>query len=192
MEQGWLLAASSWLVVAGSSPTLAKNVENGALSSGLALDYKKVLKIIACEAESDTSEPDCHYLGDLPSVPFPTKLELSEWLSMRRCLLSLLVCATAIVLSGPFSCAQQDEPEVGRKVVSKVVPIYPDLARKLSLRGVVKLVVVIAPDGSVKSTEVMGGNPVLTKAAVDAVRKWRYEAAPQQTHGLVELRFDSH
>ena len=107
--------------------------------------------------------------------------------------LPLLVCATvAVVLSGPFSWTQQDEPDVERKVVTKVAPIYPDLARKLKLRGVVKLIVVIAPDGRVKSTEVMGGNPVLTQAAVEAVRRWRYEAAPEQTHGVVELRFDSH
>jgi outer membrane biosynthesis protein TonB len=54
------------------------------------------------------------------------------------------------------------------------------------------LEVVIAPDGSVKFAEVTGGNPVLAQAAVDAVRKWRYEATPEQTHGLVELTFDSH
>ena len=83
----------------------------------------------------------------------------------------------------PFLRAQQDEPDVSRKVVSKVAPVYPDLARKLDLRGVVKSVVLIAPDGKVTSTEVMGGNPVLTQAAVDAVRQWRYEAATQQTHG---------
>jgi TonB family protein len=111
----------------------------------------------------------------------------------RRFSLSLLVLATAsIVLSGPFSWSQQDEPEVERKVVTRVAPVYPDLARKLKLRGVVKLIVVIAPDGKVKSTEVMGGNPVLTQAAVEAVRGWRYEPAPEQTHGVVELRFDSH
>jgi TonB family protein len=113
---------------------------------------------------------------------------------MRRWLpLPILVCTTiAVVLSGPFSGAQQDDTEVERKVVTRVAPSYPDLARRLKLRGVVKLIVVIAPDGKVKSTEVIGGNPVLTQAAIEAVRQWRYEAAPQQTHGVVELRFDSH
>ena len=113
---------------------------------------------------------------------------------MRRWLpLFSLACATAaVVLSEPFSLAQQSEPEVVRKVVSRVPPTYPDLARRLNLHGVVELAVVIAPDGGVKSTEGMGGNPMLTQAAVDAVRKWRYEAAPEQTHGLVELRFDAH
>jgi TonB family protein len=113
---------------------------------------------------------------------------------MRRWFLfPLLACAAAaVVLSGSFSCAQEDEPAVERKVVSKVAPVYPELARKLRLHGVVKLIIVIAPDGKVKSTEVVGGNPVLTQAAIDAVLKWRYEASPQQTHGIVELRFDAH
>jgi TonB family protein len=112
---------------------------------------------------------------------------------MRRCfLISLLVCATtAVVLSGPCSRAQQEEA-VERKVVTRVAPVYPDLARKLHLRGVVKLIVVIAPDGKVTSTEVVGGNPVLVQAAVDAASKWRYEPAPQQTHAAVDLRFDAH
>jgi TonB family protein len=112
---------------------------------------------------------------------------------MRRWfLLSLLVCATtAVLLSSPFSYAQ-DESTVERKVVTRVAPAYPDLARRLNLRGVVKLIVVIAPDGKVTSTEVVGGNPVLAQAAVDAVRKWKYEPTPQQTHEVVELRFDAH
>ena len=75
-------------------------------------------------------------------------------------LFSLFVCAAAsTVLSGPIARAQQDEPDVARKLVSKVAPFYPDLARKLNLRGVVKLVVVIAPDGKVTSTEVMVETP---------------------------------
>jgi TonB family protein len=56
----------------------------------------------------------------------------------------------------------------------------------------VKLLVVVAPSGKVMSTEVVGGNPVLVQAAVDAVRKWKYEAGPQQTYAEVELRFDQH
>ena len=90
-----------------------------------------------------------------------------------------------------MSVAQQDRPEAARKVLSKVAPSYPELARRTNLHGVVKLVVVVAPDGKVTSTEVVGGNPVLVQAAVEAVRKWKYEPAPQPTHRVVELRFDA-
>jgi protein TonB len=108
----------------------------------------------------------------------------------RWILLVFLVFSTAgLVLCGPFSVAQRDQAEAERKVLSKVTPTYPDLARRTNIHGVVKLVVAVAPDGKVTSTEVVGGNPVLVQAAVGAVRKWRYEAAAQQTHRVVELRF---
>jgi TonB family protein len=110
----------------------------------------------------------------------------------RWIVLVFLAFSTAgIVVSAPFSVAQRDQPEAERKVLSKVAPTYPELARRTNLHGVVKLMVVVAPDGKVTSTEVVGGNPVLAQTAVDAVRKWRYEAAGQQTHRVVELRFDA-
>jgi|HubBroStandDraft_6_1064221.scaffolds.fasta_scaffold434481_2 protein TonB len=101
----------------------------------------------------------------------------------------LLFSSAAIVLSHRCSFAQQEEPEVERKVVSKVAPIYPDLARKTNIHGAVKLGVVIGPDGRVESARVIGGNPVLIQAAVNAVRKWRYEAGPQRSTEVVELKF---
>jgi len=100
-------------------------------------------------------------------------------------ILFLLFSSAAIALSHRCSFAQQEEPEVERKVA----PIYPDLARKTNIHGAVKLGVVIAPDGRVESTRVIGGNPVLIQAAVNVVRKWRYEAGPQRSTEVVELKF---
>lgn len=110
---------------------------------------------------------------------------------MKRCIaMALLVCSLAsIVFSHSSSLAQQDEPE--RKVLNKVTPTYPDLARKTNIHGAVKLGVVIAPDGRVESTKVIGGNPLLIQAAVEAVRKWKYEAGPQRTNEVVELKFNT-
>ena len=106
--------------------------------------------------------------------------------------MALLVCSsTSVVLSHRFSLAQQDAPEIERKVLSKVAPTYPDLARKTNIHGAVKLGVVVAPDGRVESTKVVGGNPVLIQAAVDAVRKWKYEAGPQRTNEVIELKFNT-
>lgn len=78
-----------------------------------------------------------------------------------------------------------------RKVLTRVAPAYPELARKTNIHGAVKLLAVVASDGKVKSTEVVGGNPVLAPAAVDAVRRWKYEAGPQPTKEVIELKFDT-
>lgn len=92
-----------------------------------------------------------------------------------------------IVLSPLAGRAQE---EITRKVKTKVSPAYPELARRMSISGVVKVQVVVAPNGSVKSTKVVGGHPLLVNAAVDAVKKWRFEAASEETTGVVEFKFD--
>ena len=101
-------------------------------------------------------------------------------------------CFAAVVgfvLLHPLSShAQQDQ--ITRKVKSRVSPAYPELARRMSIAGVVKVQVVVAPNGSVKNTKVVGGHPLLVNAAVDAVKKWRFEAASEETTGVVEFKFD--
>lgn len=56
----------------------------------------------------------------------------------------------------------------------------------------VKLVALVAPNGSVKSTEAVGGNPVLIRAAVDAVKGWKFAPALNETREVIELRFSVH
>jgi TonB family protein len=79
-----------------------------------------------------------------------------------------------------------------RKVVVQVAPSYPELALRTNLHGAVRLIVLVGSDGRVKTTEIVGGNPVLAQAAVDAVHKWKFEAGPQPTKEIIELKFESH
>ena len=82
------------------------------------------------------------------------------------------------------------EDGVDRKVKSKVSPSYPEIARKMRIAGTVRLQLVVAPNGNVKETKVIGGHPILVTAAVDAVKKWRFETASAESTGTVEIRFD--
>ncbi len=61
------------------------------------------------------------------------------------------------------------------KLVNKVQPIYPPLARQARIQGTVRLQAVIAKDGSVVELQVLSGHPLLQQAALDAVRQWRYQ-----------------
>ncbi len=79
-----------------------------------------------------------------------------------------------------------------RRAKVKVPPVYPDLARKMSITGTVKIQVVVAPNGTVKDAKVVGGHPVLAGAALDAVKKWRFEPASVESSGVVELKFEPH
>jgi TonB family protein len=87
-----------------------------------------------------------------------------------------------------FSIAQEPS-EASRKIISRVVPAYPELARTMQIHGTVRVNVVIAPSGKVKLTQVVGGNPVLIKAAVDAIEKWKWAPASQETKELIQLDF---
>jgi TonB family protein len=93
-----------------------------------------------------------------------------------------------LALSANFATAQE-QVENARKIVNKIVPSYPELARAMQIHGTVRVAVVVAPNGKAKLTQVVGGNPVLVKAAVDAIEKWKWAPATQETKELIQLDF---
>src|ERR1700756_767892 len=61
------------------------------------------------------------------------------------------------------------------KLVNKVQPVYPPLARQTRISGTVRLHALISKSGQVESLEVISGHPLLVRAAMDAVQQWRYQ-----------------
>ncbi|HTT32996.1 MAG TPA: energy transducer TonB [Methylomirabilota bacterium] len=61
------------------------------------------------------------------------------------------------------------------KIINRVQPIYPPLARQTRISGTVRLHAIIGKDGMIQSLEVVSGHPLLQQAALDAVRQWRYQ-----------------
>jgi TonB family protein len=51
---------------------------------------------------------------------------------------------------------------------------------------------VVSPNGTVKEAKVVGGHPVLVNAALDAVKKWRFESSAGETSGIVDFKFEPH
>jgi protein TonB len=60
------------------------------------------------------------------------------------------------------------------KLVKKVIPVYPSLARQVRISGKVELLGVIARDGTIQHLQVVSGHPLLVQAALEAVRQWIY------------------
>ncbi len=60
-------------------------------------------------------------------------------------------------------------------IVKKVQPVYPAQARQIRLEGKVELQANIAKSGSISSVKQLSGDPVLGRAAMDAVRQWKYK-----------------
>ena len=108
--------------------------------------------------------------------------------SVSKILVLVVVLTSALCHFGAMTAHAQET--LDRRVKSKVTPSYPEIARKMNLSGVVKLEVTVAPNGAVKDTKVIGGNPILVNAAVDAVKRWRFEPASDESTGVVEFKFD--
>lgn len=64
---------------------------------------------------------------------------------------------------------------IAGKLLNRVQPVYPALARQTRIQGVVRLHTILQKDGTVQQLEVITGHPLLVLAAMDAVRQWRYE-----------------
>lgn len=105
----------------------------------------------------------------------------------RAFALGLLLTGVWAATSNPLAWGQE---ALSRKVKSKVAPAYPDLARRMNITGVVKVLITVTPTGLVKDAKLVGGHPVLATSALDAVKKWRFETGPQESTGIVEFRFD--
>jgi protein TonB len=60
------------------------------------------------------------------------------------------------------------------QLVYRVEPVYPRMAVLANMQGEVKLHALIAKDGSIQSLSLSSGPPILARAALDAVRQWRY------------------
>jgi len=98
---------------------------------------------------------------------------------------------SVVCLAASLACAQSTsaEADAGRKVISRIAPTYPELAKRMHIQGVVKVEAVIRPNGAVKSTRVLGGHPVLLNAATDAVSRWKFESGPGETTEIIQLTF---
>jgi len=80
------------------------------------------------------------------------------------------------------------------KAIDKVVPVYPELAKRTRLAGEVSVEVIISPEGRVESVRVVSGHPMFVQAAVDAARRWRFEPTilnqvPVRVTGVITFVF---
>jgi TonB family protein len=87
------------------------------------------------------------------------------------------------------SASAQETSEGARRVITRVTPQYPSVARSLRLSGTVRVEALVATNGTLKSVEVRGGHPLLVAAAENAVRQWKWEPASRETREMVEIKF---
>jgi TonB family protein len=102
----------------------------------------------------------------------------------------ILAGAAVAALAVAFASAQQSIVEEGkRKIKTRTNPTVPELARRMNISGRVKVEIVIAPDGRVKSARALGGHPVLVQPCLDSVKDWKFDTAPEESTQIIEFEF---
>jgi protein TonB len=94
-----------------------------------------------------------------------------------------ICCLIAVGLPAAFAQAPKkiSRAEATALVIAKVPPEYPQIAKQLKMEGPVELDVTLGEDGSVAQVTIVSGNPVLTRAGADAVKRWKF--APYKEDG---------
>lgn len=109
---------------------------------------------------------------------------------MNRLISAGLLILSGLFLYAPSSLTQQEQAEGARKIVSRVMPRYPEMARTMNIRGSVKAEALVKPNGVVKAVDVKGGHPVLVRAAQEAIYRWKWEPSAHETREPIEVKFD--
>ncbi len=104
----------------------------------------------------------------------------------RRVLVRLL---QTVALTLVVALALQARAAGSREIQSRVAPVYPELARRMKISGAVKVEATVAPDGKVLSAKGVSGSQILTPAAEEAVRHWKFEPGTSESTVEVQVNF---
>ena len=116
-------------------------------------------------------------------------LEVEGTASVRK--VAILLSIILVSLSQLQSQSAPAASSSARKITERVAPAYPELAKRMGIQGTVRVEVVVKPNGTVKSTRLLGGSPVLVDAAVDAVKKWKFQTAQNESTEVVQVAFEN-
>ena len=82
--------------------------------------------------------------------------------------------------------------DTARKVLKKAPVPYPSILKSKGIGGTVRLKVFVKPDGTVRDSEVLGGNPILAESAQKSVMQWKFSPASSETAIELSVTFDPH
>ena len=109
----------------------------------------------------------------------------------------LLICAALSAQSqeAPHAPIQLPPDSTPTLLLRKVAPLYPPLARQARIQGAVVLSIVVNKDGEVRDMRLVSGHPMLSPAAINAVKQWRYKPymsgdEPVEVQTIVRVNFE--
>jgi TonB family protein len=95
------------------------------------------------------------------------------------------VAALGLVVAMALPARAADD----RAVKSRVQPVYPEIAKRMKISGVVEVKVTVDAEGKVSDAKALSGNRLLSSAAEEAVRKWKFAPGSGESTVNVEINF---
>jgi len=157
----------------------------------------------AVEAESEDLEPEVVTTGPKPLVVQNANAGAGR--AMKTTQVARVEAPQVIVsaaLPAPMLNMDSKIPKLQAKqsslvpnqLMKSVSPIYPETARRLNMTGSVTVEAQIGADGKVKEVKVVEGEPMLARAAMIAVKQWKYRPSylngePVESSSRVVLNF---
>lgn len=87
---------------------------------------------------------------------------------------AIVALAIGVLAYGEDTPKKVTKSEGMSNATTKVQPDYPPMARQLKIEGAVELEAVVSEAGTVEKVNIVSGNPVLTRPAAEAVKKWKF------------------
>jgi len=146
----------------------------------------RIAAIIAANSEPEMKQPDSapihvkattraktHGQAEESAPPLPSPLAVA---SANDSTLSGLMSSASTNVPKPTLATVRISQGVSQGLlIKRVQPKYPQAALSVRAQGAVQIEATINKEGNVTNLKVLSGDPVLARAALEAVRQWRYK-----------------
>jgi protein TonB len=125
--------------------------------------------------------------------PTPPSVVLSESKATDSALAGIVSSNVAVPKPAPEALKISEGVTQGL-LIKKIAPVYPAAALKLRKQGAVELLATVSKTGTITKLQVLRGESILSQAAIDAVRQWKYRpfllnAEPVEIQTQITINF---
>ena len=110
-------------------------------------------------------------------------------INSRRLSLARSILLQAVVLALGLALAMPARAADVHAVKSRVPSVYPEIAKRMKIEGQVMVEVKVDADGKVNEVKTVSGNRILSSAAEEAIRHWRFESGTSPSTFDVSITF---
>ncbi|MCX6592954.1 MAG: energy transducer TonB [Acidobacteria bacterium] len=108
---------------------------------------------------------------------------------MRERCIRYGLLALALVATAMGQVKKISHSDLMATVAAKTAPEYPAAAKQLRVQGTVEVEVFITEDGKLEKAEPVSGNPILTRAAVECVKQWKFKPSGSAVQATLSFNF---